>query len=343
MYKGILYILFIIIGFVFPKSKFVRILILIFMLIAAIWAIGNVDYLHYEYNYNLIKIGGINQNFEIGFQYLNQLGVWAGLEFKEFYVVINTILFIFVNMLISRYSKKPNKILSLYLIFPFLTDLVQFRNFISMVFIIYAVSYLFNSKTSYIKFIILILLASTFHITSLFYLLLIFTKFIDKRVLLIGATVVAITIFVLNDQIIQILSGFIDVSKIGYFHSEVSSTTKLLLILYVIIFGYALSKLKKRNKLEHFIDSKADLDVIIGVNIVIMISLAFVMRDLNFIRIFRNLMLITYLVIPPLLLNDYKKIRLSLSSLLLHILIIIASIWWVLLAYTNNGPISIIS
>ncbi len=342
MSKLIAYILIILLGLILPRNKFVTILIFMFMILAAIWAIGNVDYLYYEMNYEAIGIHGLNNDYEIGYQYINLLGNLIGLKFSEFYIIVNTIIFICINGLVFRLSDNPNRVLSLYLIFPFLTDLVQFRNYISLIFVLFAVVNLFKYKRNCFKFIILVLLASTFHITSLFYLSFLLIFFIEKKYLLLMSIVIAVSVYTFNSQIAIFISKFIDISKIGYFYSDVSITTKLLLLTYIIVFSIIIGLLYTSKNESKNIHRKIDIEVIIGVNIILITTVAFVMRDLNFIRIFRNIMIIIYLIIPPFLQKKTNLIRINALSFIFSIIVIISAVWWVVLAYSNSGPISIL-
>lgn len=112
-------------------------------------------------------------NMEIGYQTLMKLGKFFGLDFFQFKAVITLICFALIYKAFPKYVKNYNIIIILYLLFSVIADTERYRNFIATSIIIYALSIYFNSEeqNAKIKYLVLVLIASTIHNSVLAYLI----------------------------------------------------------------------------------------------------------------------------------------------------------------------------
>jgi hypothetical protein len=130
----------------------------------------NADYLSYQILFENANFFNIS-NYDLGFFYLIQFFKMFGFSYSQFFFIISSTLIILLARRIYVYSKNPSLVLLLYGIFPFFYDIVQIRNLIVLVFLVYSIKYLMvlNFKNFFV-FVSIIILASLFHIIALIYL-----------------------------------------------------------------------------------------------------------------------------------------------------------------------------
>ncbi|MBZ4656143.1 MAG: hypothetical protein JG759_691 [Thermoanaerobacter sp.] len=165
-----LFALLIFIAFIKKDSKILAIFLLTLMWVLYGWNTGNADYINYNVAYYHNAISPINYNKEIAFQLLCKLFNKFGLDYNQFLVIISITGLVLITSTIRRYTKNVAFVLAMYFIFPFMLDVVQVRNFLAMAIVVFGLRFLIEKKKwGKVKYIILVLLASTFHYSALFY------------------------------------------------------------------------------------------------------------------------------------------------------------------------------
>lgn len=290
-------------SFIKKQSKITMIFMFILMWILFGFNTGNADYMTYEFIYK-----GFYPNHEFGFMALVKFFNMLGFSYQHFLITISFIGLFFLIKVINKYTKNINYVLALYFIFPFMLDVVQVRNFLTMVLIICGIDFLISKeKFSTIKYIGFVILASSIHYSSLFYLVLLVVKFLSTRQLLIfpflSLALVALAYtnilpFIINSMIdnTKILFWFQDRSKFGFLISAFIQITGFIFI-YI---AYKKSfKFYKKNKvsLVNSIDMINFYEIILKINLVLFLIYPLYIFNMTFFRLYRNLLILNYIAI----------------------------------------------
>lgn len=144
---------------------------------------------------------------EIGWQYLNKLIINLGGSFEDLLIVSSLFVLVPIFYTVKKYS--PNPMLSLFIYFSLYLYLQSFnitRQAIAVSIVFSAIPFLINNRFWFFSFFIV--LASTFHITALLCLPLIFiNKIPDKKLLYIILISGALIIGVFATEIIFLKSA----------------------------------------------------------------------------------------------------------------------------------------
>ncbi len=333
----IISIFFISIGLVKKDSKLIFSLLLLIIIILFAGNTHNPDFYNYLENYNQKKAVIFNNQFEFGFQQLNRLCYTLGLSYNQFLLLVTIIGYSLINSTISLFTKNKLYVYTLYFVYPFLFDVVQIRNFLAMSVIIYGSRYIITYQKNYIKFIIYIFIAASFHITSYFYLLILLIQIKNNKILFISIvsfTIIGILFLPIFEQLLQ--SFLPNVKIIKYFHSNTSIITKLGIIIY---FGFSLvlvftakkkvewtdknSSFPNENNLLTHDDNtgtnKLDVEAIYKINIICLFSIFLVVTNLSFFRLYRNIFILNYILYGIALVKmkkNYKYYLFSISILI---------------------------
>lgn len=175
----LLFFLLIIAGFLFPKSKTVSVFIFIF-----IWLIVGLntytpDYAIYEYVYKQISNGNIFAEFEPVFSLLMYSCGFIGLSFQGFRIVFGFIYALLVLYAAKRLadSKEINITLALFMLWPLIPNVSGIRFSLSSIIVCCFIPELINStKKGTRRYIFGVILAMLIHMSSAFYLILIFAR-----------------------------------------------------------------------------------------------------------------------------------------------------------------------
>lgn len=329
----LLYITLICCGSVKKTSKFFSAIIFIFLLI--VFGLNNhhLDYSSYfnmdfsNYYTAYLSSDGVlsSRDMEIGFRYLMYFSNSIGLSINSFRLIIGVVGFSLIFSTIKRYSQYPNYVLSLYLIYPFINDVIQIRNFFAASIMIFSIRYLIESeKGSLLKFIVCILIASTIHISSLFYLIFIITRFINIKYIYksVFVTFPFLVILAYTPLYPAIASKITDNQKVFHFLSR--RTTFGLLLVFGVLFmlhivHYILNKENRKiliktdniiiNKvLKTNIDKSYFYSFMMKINIIMLLIAPLLVFDFNYIRLYRNILPLNFIVyIDAVVLNQYLK------------------------------------
>lgn len=223
-----LYFFAIFIGFVFPYHIYIRFFQVVVIIFLFALNIDNADYQNYLNTYDSIKNRDVYYDYflsyEYGYQAIANGFSSLGMSFFVFrFFCISTAL-ILINKAFKIISPKyVNCLFSLYLLFPFLLDVIQIRNFLGLSICIYAFALYFDSKfTRKNKYLFGTILGSFFQVTLLSYLLLGFLNSKTRSLIPFFVLFFLANIFFFN----YIISNF-PVSL--YFQTETSITTQIAL------------------------------------------------------------------------------------------------------------------
>lgn len=174
----------------FPNSykhkKFMLYILFIFIFILHGWSNGAYDvdigisrYVNYKFY----------QSFtEIGFNYLVRLGHYLGMEYRTFYVLVSLFELIVIFWFVDKNCSKSPIVMGLFILYPSIILLQYIRNLVALPFILIGIDALINKSKSYmIKYVVFVLIASTFHLSTLFFLLYLPASFFQKKYIAIAS------------------------------------------------------------------------------------------------------------------------------------------------------------
>lgn len=214
-----------VLGFLFYSFKFTNYRDSIFLCFAFIqlflisgmrYEIG-IDFINYRGTFRLVQnLSNLSElldfskvtNLEIGYLLLNKIVGFFTVNPQWIFIISSLIILVFIFISIKNYSS--NVWLSVYLfsVGQYLYSFNVVRQFIAVSLIFY--SYKFIKERKFIKYLLFIAIASTFHISALILLPLYFILNINfnKKKMLIAAFIGAI-IVIFFDQIISIIQLFL--------------------------------------------------------------------------------------------------------------------------------------
>lgn len=178
----------IILGLIRPKDKWVT-----FLFIFYYWALVGLntftpDYESYQDKYeNLVLL----DQYEIGHQALVVVCNFLGLTYQEFRMVYGFLMAFFAFVAVKRLSPYPNYLLALFLLWPFVGSASGLRQGLANIIVCCGVPCLYKEGGKQIfKYLLWITLAWSIHQSSLFFLLLLFSRCHigqrEKRLILIA-------------------------------------------------------------------------------------------------------------------------------------------------------------
>lgn len=206
----------IILGLVFQKSKAVTIYNSVLMWVITGWQYNTADY----DNYRRVFQGSAN-NISLSFlrqpiYYLINLVVkkFNG-DFQMIYIICGLIAVIALIIGIRLITDRVNLVISLFMISTFLLYAVQIRNFVAMALVLIATKFIIGEKKSITRFVVLILIASGFHVTALFYLIFLLIPYLNKFRTIVLTTFLCIGTYYSKNIMSVILTslGMIDYTK----------------------------------------------------------------------------------------------------------------------------------
>ena len=215
------------------------ILILFSLLCFSLFALNtyNPDFLTFQKIFNFIRYFNLSyySGIEFGFFWLMRISGLLGLNYHMFLFVIAVLFLTLFIKAIKKLSIYPGTTMAFYFFFPFLLDVIQIRNSVGYVITLHALI-AFLEKKCY-KTLFLIILASTFHTTQLFYLL-IFLTLINKKILVRLILLLTSIFFILRPILIQILFLLPGGEKYSVYLNEFSYRRLLLYIIFVGVLIY---------------------------------------------------------------------------------------------------------
>lgn len=286
---------------VFYKSKFPR-YIFLFLLVALSYSyVDLADYNGYSQMYD-----GPNGNMsglyfldstDVGFRILVYLGNYLNLSFELFKAIIYFIFgLLLIKGLVRIDNKSANLVLSLYIFYPLLLDLVQIRHFIAMTTFIFTMSFFLdairNNKVniySYAYFILTLLFHSSF---AYLIFLVFFSHLLLRHINIRDFIKKNILLLIISYLIIFVLLLFLNLSNSSYFSTQTSLYTILFYVVVYLFFYLILILIKNRISCNYNKTIKIYNFVIIYTTLLIGTTLPMLLYNVEFFRYFRVELLI---------------------------------------------------
>ena len=235
------WIFLIILGFLFVKNRGVAAAILIFDWILFAFNRGNADYIPYFQIFNHAKISAsVDFISESGWQFLCVLSRdFFHMGYESFRAFVSTIALIILFCGAIHFTKNIALFMALFNVFPMLLFIVQIRSFLAFAIVFFGIRFLEKKNTpNVIAYILLVILATTIHTSSLFYLLFLIVVYIDNSKLTKAVLIWCIAGIAIVLPLFTRFSGvFGKYSK--YLKGEVSTFSKICILILMIGLHYS--------------------------------------------------------------------------------------------------------
>jgi hypothetical protein len=294
----------------FKKSKAVTVLFALFIWVLFGWNYSNGDYEGYEEKYNTSFLLLLNTSYEIGFNLLCVGSNLIGLSFPQFLIIISGITLLLLLRFILRYSIYPALVIVLFFWVFFPLDYVLLRNFLAFSIVLQGLICVIDDVDyKYVKFIFLILLASTIHSSSFIYLILLLAFYFKTQIKFLYVVLLVLLGIVFYKIIGQaILANVLNVSggRGDYYQTNLITFISLLILQLVgtifIIYLYFLLKI------ESLSTSLARFYLIfLNINVVIFLITVLYFDYSIFIRLYRNIAIVNCVFITNIIFIIYPK------------------------------------
>lgn len=318
-------------------NSFLIIPCLLFLIIYSGGILDIPDYTVYDRIYNYSSNGIWTKDIGFGaFVFaLRKIGLSA-YQCRLMYAVIGiTVLMLSVRKFLDR--KGQYLFLILYFIYPFFLDVIQVRNFLAMVFMTLAMSFLAdNTKKSTFLFWVFMLVSASLQKTLLFYIPFILFYKADKRKAIKGVLIVAVILSViigLNKNFVSNLANYFLLNfsdklsgsatfftvntRNGWLYMWAISLLNIAILYYI--------KKKSSNQLSS--GNIKIVEIVFWINIYSLIALPLYVMDTNFFRIYRDLQPLNLIAwITFFRAASLKNIKINKRSMILLIITILLTI-----------------
>lgn len=298
-------------GFSKKKSKVIYIIFLALLLLM-FCQVTTSNYQHLDYKrgdneayeqwYNLLRSGSIvnlkqSKSVEKGFTlytfFLAKIGLPYGLYMAVTFILGILLSFFTIRKITSNYSL----ILGLYYCYYFLFDIQQIRNFLAISISLFAIQFLKDKKI--VTYVLLILLAASFHVSALAFLLFLLInlpnyKYFSKLFIEISALLFAI-LSVLNIAGANVMKRLANVLNLGsyqlYFGDNFNVLRpfiELTFFAYMAIMVYSALKTEQEDEWGTFI---------ISLTAISFLFLPLMLISMTMDRILRPLIILDYAII----------------------------------------------
>lgn len=276
----------------------------------------------------------------IGWLLLNRFFNFLGFNYRGFVFVMLYVNYYLMHFSVKKLRANENMYFGLFLLFPSLIQLVQFKFFTAFCIVFLGFSFLVTSeKFPRIKYIISIIIASFIHTSSLMFILLILIKLkrYNRKVFAYISLILTIFIVLFLNAIVAFISRYLNANLTNrYFTDSItrSSTSWIIAIVLVWLFlflvsQYIMSKREFRTQLNVSKEGMFSIANYCTMTIeVLLMTLPFLLLDRNFHRFlefgYSSLYLILGIyVIPP----KYSKSKILLTLVVIVSLIIITLVY----------------
>ncbi|MGE4287707.1 MAG: EpsG family protein [Salinivirgaceae bacterium] len=336
---------------VFSKKRSIFFVVLFFLCLLATFNFDNPDRANYFDSFNRAADGWAFYGLaEVGQQFIYQIFNRLGFGFNVFLGIYYFIAFALIARFILRYTDNPGYVLVLYFIYPYFMDVVQLRTLMTTAIVINAIPYLsIKSKAAALKYLLLICLAGTIHYSVLFFLLLLFFRKISVRKLIIASVFIVIISVFFNDIILQWLMDsfpFLERKLLRYtriFQTSIYTKVGLLIYFSAGLFLVYMALLKFKNRgLKKYVDKdgKMSLDfveVILKANILIFFLFPFLMFALEFIRLYRPILILNYVLFSNVIFVFRKSLTKDIfDQILIFLFVVLTFGYFVLLQFSDT-------
>lgn len=214
MYIGVTLTLLIIAAILFPKSKLLTVLIMLLMFFVYSHAYFEGDLQVYEWLYTNTELG----SFEKGYELLVAFSKWIGLSFFQFRMLLAGIYLILTGLAVRKFTDFQALGMAVLSVFPLFVFVSVIRSGIACAIVLYSLTFLIsNKKHGTLLYLVGVLLATSFHISAIAFIVLVFTKKkINTMKMLMLIAVVSLTcyLYVYTDVIYTMVTSVISSDKI---------------------------------------------------------------------------------------------------------------------------------
>lgn len=321
IYAIIISILLILLSILRPSSKMISSFLFIFMFLLFGWNYWNGDYDAYENLYNNalaeFAIGG----YERGYASLMSMFNLMGFDFQHFFIAVALLSLLLLFDFIIRFSKYPAIFSCIFFCFFFPLDYVILRNFVAFTIVLQGLIFVINQhKYSLCIFSVFVFIASLFHSTAIFYLVLI--PFLNRKkirlpIFSIVVVVVTIVFVAFGNRIIGSLVTNVngrDELYASSFLRFVFNSGIQILNLIIISFYYRKTSILFISEKEQTFNK-----VLMNINIVLLFLIPIYFSFAIAERLFRNISIINMVLMT----NILYRYHLNKTKILLFLLLII--------------------
>lgn len=308
------------------------------------------DMYNYMRNYNIIQSGRIFDAFqEPGYRLLVIFfSRVLKVDFLFFYECMHAICLVIIFYMLKRFCKNSHVAISLFSCLFLIYCCEQFQHYISLVVVMYGLCDLITSKKEGInyRYVIIILIATMIHYTSIFYIIFLLINLKDKKLLI--KIVTSVTLILILLQIITNnrfnLNTIISWGIFGDSLNRYNTSTKFgyLYGVCIQVSGILLSYFNKKAFVKNQNSIKKEdnytynfTDKVLWLNILAIILIPVYMINTQAIRLARGLLLLDFLscsvVLPTLKLKKrfcYICIYLIwIILIMLMIMLLLSNVW----------------
>lgn len=281
------------------------------------------DYHRYIVHYEEVVNRGIFSSAQFGYQLLMRIGNFLGLPFDLFrLLVMAACFFLIYRFVIQRYNVNANYVIALYMSYGLIMDSEQFRNWIALTILLSGLHFLETGKLKDKgKFLMMMGIATSFHISFVFYVPLIFVdgkrrNYIVSLFFIISTLTAAI--FVLNGNQIPFQQQIVNAIGNRRVDNYLSSQTNLGWVIPMILhlssiflsfwareiihvkhygFDYNFEIDDSEYEKKYQIQKELRIsNLIFWINIAMSVLFPIYIINLQFYRLMRSLLLITYVI-----------------------------------------------
>lgn len=211
-------------GFLFPKSKSVSFMMLIFMIVTIACRTQGADYIVYQNEYKWSEYQTFSEVHYVGYLVLEQFAHSLNFTFEQFVFVTGMISCILTYTGFKKLTYNINIVFALYFLYPFSHEAVQTRTFLANAILIAALPLILKEpnesdekrkKRKYgirmITFFVLSILACTFHFEAsvyvVFFALMLFLPQKYGKIYIFSGTMIAF-LLIESNLLPKIVLGF---------------------------------------------------------------------------------------------------------------------------------------
>lgn len=270
---------------------------------------NNVDYINYQNAYNQITSGEINNYFGTVFTLIIKLSGYLKLSYQQFLIAISVITIFILVIGLKKITNRINITLLLFMIYPFVFDIVQYRNFLAYAICLYGIHFLLKDSDE-IKnlclFIIFVIIGSSIHSSMVIYLSFILIKIKNYKYFLLSIIIIfsTIIVFSINNNLLESTLKLLGLDSFLRYEVDGSISTFLqYFVVYVALLILSLLKFNFKFKSNR-----------VKILIVIIIFIPFILLNGTSARFFRNLFVLFYAFI----LNSNDKNELTKRKIIIN-------------------------
>lgn len=281
--------------FKLKKNKIILLISLLMFVVLAGASTSDPDWLGYQSLY----YSSINKAVAVepGFRIFESIFLRLGFSYETFRIILSFVIFWYLFYILNKYVGKESIsfFIVFYSLFSLFYDSIQLRNTIAFLFVLHGLYYLINDEKYGIKkYVLFIIIASSFQILMSLYIFFVIYKFKNKSVWLFFLIIISLGLFILiiiNGMKIPFIDYWISGIMKSKFSMYIDETTRLGFLypsaLQVVNLLYIFSLSKLSNKLDS--DNKKNMTFFMFINCVALIYVPLFTINLNMYRLSRNL------------------------------------------------------